>query len=387
MAIGMFTEKHEMFRQTLRRFVEDELQPHCDEWEENQRFPREIVPELGKLGCLGITYPEKYGGMGESWVMSLVFHEELFRCHAIGAPMAITSNTDMFSTHINRLGTEEQKQKYLVPIIKGEKFMGGFVTEPDCGSDVAAIKTTAVKKNGYYVINGTKQFATNASVGDYGTILVRTGPPDSGRRGLTMLIIETSTPGYKAVPLKKMAWKSTDTCTVYLDDVRVPEENRLGEENRGFYYQMIGFERERLSLAASVIGVCDQAFEAASKYAKERRAFGQPICKFQAISHRLVDIATTIEAARQLLYKAVELFCAGEEGKQSVETRQACYMAKLFACDRAIEVVSSAAQVFGGYVVEDGMLISRLYRDVRIWNIGGGTSEIQKNIIAGLMGF
>lgn len=235
-------------------------------------------------------------------------------------------------------------------------------------------------------MNGSKQFSTNAVTGDFGIMLVRTGKADSGHRGLTMLIVETSMPGFKVIPIRKMALRSGDTGTIYLDNVRVPMENRLDEENKGFYNQMIGFERERLSLAATAVGSAQVALDEALRYARERDAFGQPLCKFQVIAHKLVDIAVNLEAARQLMYKAVELFCEGEEGKQSASTKKMCYMAKLFATDVAQDLVSNAAQVFGGSIVDDDLIISRLYRDIRIGTLGGGTSEIMKNIIGGLMG-
>lgn len=385
--MSIFSEKHEIFRQNIRRFVDAEINPrNITEWEKQKYFPKELLPKLGDMGCLGITFPEKYGGGDENWIMSLVLHEELARCGGMGIPISITAHTDMSLPHIARLGTEEQKAKYLVPGIKGEKLVGVWVTEPSGGSDVAAIKTTAVREGNYYIVNGTKQFATNSIYGDYGVMLVRTGKPDSGHRGLTQLIVESSTPGFKVVPLNKMAMHSGDTGTIYLDNVRVPVENRLGEENRGFYNQMIGFERERLSLAATSVSVAQLALEEAVNYSKERTAFGQPICKFQAISHRMVDMATNIEAARQLTYQAAELFCEGEEGKQSTRTRQLCYMAKLFATEVSYQSINSAAQVFGGSVIDNDLTVSRLYRDCRIGTLGGGTSEIMKNVIAGLMG-
>lgn len=387
METSIFSEKHDMFRKNLKHFLQREVEPYLAGWEaKGYEANRELLPKWAELGCLGITFPEKYGGMNENWIMSLVFHEELCRLSPPSPVLGILSNTEMSSPHINRLGTEEQKQKYLVPIIKGEKFMGVWATEPDYGSDLAHIETTAIKKNGYYVLNGTKQLVTNVSKADYGTMLVRTGPKNSEHRGLSMLIVETSLPGFRAVPLKKMAWRATDTCTLYLDDVHVPVENLLGEEGKGFYQQMIGFERERLSLAAGAVSMSDRAVEESIKYAKERKQFGQPICKFQVIAHKLVDMAVTLESARQFLYKAVLLFCAGVEGHLNPETRQIIYMAKLYCTDVSNQIAYNGVQVFGGYGVMDDFAISQIYRDVRVWNIGGGTSEIQKNVISGLMG-
>jgi len=384
--MSIFGEKHEIFRKNVKRFVDTEINPHIGKWERDEYFPAELMPKLGDLGCLGITFPEDCGGAGEDWTMSLVFHEELARSTGMGIPISITAHTDMSLPHLARLGTAEQKERYLAPAIKGEKLAGVWVTEPHCGSDVAAIKTTAIRSGNHYIVNGSKQFSTNAMKGDFGIMLVRTGEADSGHRGLTMLIVETSTPGFKAVPIRKMALRSGDTGMIYLDNVRVPVDNRMDEENRGFYNQMIGFERERLSLAATAVGSAQVALDEAVLYARERNAFGKPISRFQVIAHRLVDIAVNLEAARQLMYRAVEMFCEGEEGKQSATTKKMCYMAKLFATDAAQELVSSAAQVFGGSVVDDDLIISRLYRDIRIGTLGGGTSEIMKNIIGGLMG-
>ncbi len=382
----IFGEKHEIFRKGVQRFVASEISPNISRWERDEYFPVELMPKLGAMGCLGITFPEEYGGAADDWTMSLVFHEELSRCTGMGIPISVTAHTDMSLPHIARLGTDQQKKRYLAPAVKGETLAGVWVTEPQCGSDVAAIKTTAVRSGNHYIINGSKQFSTNALKGDFGIMLVRTGEADSGHRGLTMLIVETSSPGFKAVPIRKMALKSGDTGTIYLDNVRVPVENRLDEENRGFYNQMIGFERERLSLAATAVGSAQVALDEAVHYARDRKAFGRPISKFQAISHRLVDIAVTLEAARQLMYRAVEMFCSGVEGKQDATTKKMCYMAKLFATDAAQKLVSDAAQIFGGSVVDDDLPVSRLYRDIRIGTLGGGTSQIMRNILGGLMG-
>ena len=388
-ALNLFSEKHNIFRQTLRRFVQKEVIPHAQEWDEREYFPKEeTLPRLAELGCLGITFPEKYGGANEDWIMSLVFTEEISYSTLGGWTLSITANTDMGQPHFHNWATEKQRQKYLVPLIKGEAICAPWATEPECGTDIGDIQTYAAKKNGYWIINGVKQFASNSVKGDYGTMLVRTNPdPKAGYGGLSMFIIELKWPGIHVMPMKKMFWRTADTGTIYLDDVKVPAENLLGEEGGGFYQQMIGYERERLSIAVSALCQADHAVQLASNYAKERKAFGRQICQFQAIQHKLVDLAIIVEAARQLIYKAAAMFAAEQEGKQSVETRKMIYMAKAFSCDQAIHVVAEALHIFGSYYVQSDTVIQRIYRDIVPWSTGGGTVEAQKNIIGQLMGF
>ena len=388
-AMNLFSEKHEMFRQTVKRFVREEIVPHAQEWDEKEYFAKEeTLSTLAELGCTGITFPEKYGGMNEDWIMSLVFTEEISYASIGGWTLSITASTDMGQPHFYNWTTEEQRQKYLVPLIKGEAICAPWATEPGGGTDLSAITTHASKKNGYWVVNGIKQFASNSVNGDYGTILVRTNPdPKVEHKGFSMFMVELRWPGIHVVPMKKMFWRTADTGTIYLEDVKVPAENLLGEEGRGFYQQLVGYERERLSLAVSAVCQADHAVQLASAYAKERKAFGRPISQFQAIQHKLVDLATIVEAARQLTYKAAAMFVVGEEGKQSAETRRMIYMAKAFACDQAIHVVAETLHIFGSYYITSDMAISRIYRDVVPWSTGGGTTEAQKNVTAQLMGF
>lgn len=371
-----FTEEHEIFREQVRNFVTKEVLPHIDQWEEEALFPKSLYRRMGELGFLGIRYPEKYGGSnGDMW-MTVVFCEELCRCHALGLPMSVLVHTDMSSTHIARYGTEEQRRQYLVPMITGEKVCAIGVSEPAAGSDVAGIQTTAVRDGDSYVINGSKIFITNSVHADVFCVAAKT-QKDQGHKGISMFIVERETPGFRlAKKLKKLGNNTSDTGELVFEDVRIPRSNLIGEEGKGFYYIMGNFQDERLIAASMAVGAAQQALEDTLRYTRERKTFGKRVFDHQAIAHRLADLATELEAARQLTYYATDVLERGGDCSTEVS------MAKLFATEVANRIAYHCLQFHGGYGYMQEFPIERFYRDIRMSPIGGGTSEIMRDIIA-----
>jgi alkylation response protein AidB-like acyl-CoA dehydrogenase len=371
-----FTEEHEIFREQVRNFVNKEVLPHIDQWEEEELFPKSLYRRMGELGFLGIRYPEKYGGSnGDIW-MTIAFCEELCRCHAFGLPMSVLVHTDMSSTHIARYGTEEQRQQYLVPMIKGEQVCAIGVSEPAAGSDVASIQTTAVRDGDSYVINGAKIFITNSVHADVFCVAAKT-QKDQGHKGISMFIVERDTPGFRlAKKLKKLGNNTSDTGELVFEDVRVPRRNLIGDEGKGFYYIMGNFQDERLIAASMAVSASQQALEDTVRYTRERKTFGKRVFDHQAVAHRLADLATELEAARQLTYYAADVLQRGGDASTEVS------MAKLFASEVANRIAYHCLQFYGGYGYMQEFPIERFYRDVRLSPIGGGTSEIMRDIIA-----
>jgi len=368
-------EEHNIFRKSVRDFVKKEIRPHAEEWEENEIYPRDIFKRMGDLGFLGVNYPEEYGGSGADYFYNVVFAEEISKCGTLGFAMSVLVQTDMASPALHHYGTHEQKLKYLRAACSGEKIMAIGVTEPNHGSDVASIETKAVKNGDHYVINGAKMFITNGTQADLITLAARTG--EKGTRGISLFVFETDTPGFSVGrKLKKLGMHSSDTAELIFEDCVVPSANLLGEENRGFYGVMAGFETERIVGAIMAYTGAEVAFDLSLKYARERNQFGRPIGRFQAISHMLAEMTTDIEAARQLTYHAAWLL---SDGKSCIKEVQ---MAKLFAAEIANQVASKAVQIHGGYGYMQEYEVERIFRDVRLINIGGGTSQIMKNIIS-----
>lgn len=371
-----FTEEHEIFREQVRNFVNKEVLPYIDQWEEEELFPKSLYRRMGELGFLGIRYPEKYGGSnGDIW-MTVAFCEELCRCHAFGLPMSVLVHTDMSSTHIARYGTEEQRQQYLVPMITGEKVCAIGVSEPAAGSDVAGIQTTAVRDGDSYIINGSKIFITNSVHADVFCVAAKT-QKDQGHKGISMFIVERDTPGFRlAKKLKKMGNNTSDTGELVFEDVRIPRRNLIGDEGKGFYYIMGNFQDERLIAASMAVSAAQQALEDTLRYTRERKTFGKRVFDHQAVAHRLADLATELEAARQLTYYAADVLQRGGDASTEVS------MAKLFASEVANRIAYHCLQFYGGYGYMQEFPIERFYRDVRLSPIGGGTSEIMRDIIA-----
>ncbi|HJY79583.1 MAG TPA: acyl-CoA dehydrogenase family protein, partial [Candidatus Binatia bacterium] len=369
-------EEHEMFREQVRNFVNKEIIPHIDQWEQESLFPKSLYRRMGELGFLGIRYPEKYGGSdGDIW-MTVAFCEEMCRCRAMGLPMSVLVHTDMSSTHIARYGTEEQRQQYLVPMIKGEKVCAIGVSEPAAGSDVAGIQTTAVRDGDSYVLNGAKIFITNAVHADVFCVAAKT-QKDKGHKGISMFIVERDTPGFRlAKKLQKLGNHSSDTGELVFEDVRIPRQNLIGEEGKGFYYIMGNFQDERLIAASMAVSAAQQALEDTLRYTRERRTFGQRLFDHQVVAHRLADLATELEAARQLTYYAADVLNRGGDCGTEVS------MAKLFAAEVANRIAYHCLQLHGGYGYIEEFPIERFFRDIRLSPIGGGTSEIMREIIA-----
>jgi acyl-CoA dehydrogenase len=378
--IPPFTEEHEALRESLRSFIQREIHPHVHEWEAVQEFPRELFTRMGKLGFLGLKYPEKYGGQGGDYVHDAVFTEEMARCGSGGVAAGIGGHVGIATPPIFKFGTEEQKQRWLVPAIKGERIAALAITEPGAGSDVAGIKTFARRDGDEYVVNGSKTFITNGVRGDIFVTAVKTTEA-GGHHGVSFLVLEKEMEGFEVSrKLEKLGWHASDTGELSFSDVRVPVENLLGEENKGFYLIMANFQWERILMALGAVGGMQATFERTLAYAKEREAFGRPIGSFQAIRHKLAEMATKIEAGRDLTYHALRLHVSGQDALKEVS------IAKLFCCDAAVEVADDAVQIHGGYGYMREYDVERALRDARLGPIGGGTSEIMKEIISKQLG-
>jgi acyl-CoA dehydrogenase len=375
--IPPFTAEHEEFRAAVRRFVRAELAPRAPEWEEARWFPNQVFERLAALGYIGLKFPARYGG-DDDVVADAVFVEELAWCGSGGLAAGIGAHSGIALPPIARFGTEEQKQRFLVPGIRGEKIAALAITEPDAGSDVASIRTHARKVDGGYVVNGSKTFITGGVRADVLVTAVRT-TPEGGHHGMSFLIIERG-PGIASTPLQKLGWHASDTAQISFDDVFVPDENLLGEENAGFYLIMANFQWERLLMALGAVGAMQVSFEKTLEFARHRHAFGKPIGKHQAIRHKLAEIAVTIEAGRDVTYAALRRYVAGEDAVQEVT------IAKLATQRSAFEVIDACLQIHGGagYMKEYG--IERAARDARLGPIGGGTDEIMKEILGRALG-
>ncbi|MBW1990025.1 MAG: acyl-CoA dehydrogenase family protein [Deltaproteobacteria bacterium] len=372
-----FTKAHEMFRKEVRAFVKKEVLPFVEDWEEAGEFPREIYKKAAEAEILGICYPEEVGGTPADLFFGLVVTEELMRSTSAGFAAGLGS-CNIALPPIVMHGTDEQKEKFVKPVLAGDKIAALGITEPSGGSDVAALQTTAVRDGDHYVINGSKTFITSGVRADQVTLAVRTG--GEGHAGISMIVVEAGTPGFSASkPLKKMGWWASDTAELYFTDCRVPASNLIGEENKGFYYIMENFQTERLALAVMANMTSQLALEEALSYVKERQAFGRPLKGFQVIRHKLVDMATRLEASREFTYRVASRISAGENQVKEVS------MAKNFACEVSDMVTFEAVQIFGGHGYMRGNVVERLYRDNRVLSIGGGTTEIMKEIISGMM--
>ncbi|WP_027365021.1 acyl-CoA dehydrogenase family protein [Desulfotruncus alcoholivorax] len=380
MDYSIFTAEHEAVRKTIRKFVDTELMPHTEQWEKDAYFADWVFPRMGELGFLSLRYPEKYGGAGGDYFMGLVLAEEMARCCIGGLPMAVAVQTDMATPPIMQFGTEEQKQKYLVPALKGQKVACLGITEPNAGSDVASIQTRAVRDGDYWVINGRKTFITNGVRADFITLVAKTNP-DLGYNGVSLFLVDKGTPGFTVTrKLDKVGMRSSDTAELLFEDCRVRAENLLGVENRGFHQIMWELQGERLIGAAGAVAGAQYTFEKALAYARQRVQFGKPLVKLQVIAHRLAEMATEIEAARQLVYSTARKFAAGEYPVREIS------MAKLVGGQVSFRVADMALQIYGGYGYMMEYDVQRAWRDSRLYRIGGGTDEIMKEVIAKTMG-
>ena len=374
-----FSEEHDAFRDSVRRFVQKEITPKVAEWEDKGCYDKAIFKRMGELGLLGLSYPIEYGGQDADIKMSIVFWEEICRSGAIGFSMSVMVHTDMASPSLAHAGNEAQKEKYLKAVCSGDMLFAVAMTEPNHGSDVASIETRAVRDGDRYRVNGTKMFITNGTQADVVNTVVRTGGP--GHKGISLLLVETDTPGFSVGrKLNKMGMLSSDTAELVFEDCLVPRENLLGKEGEGFYALMVGLERERLAGSTLAYTAAELALEESIKFAKERIQFGKPILSFQAINHMIAEMATDMEAGKRMAYHAASLYDAGIRCNREVS------MAKLFCSEMSLRVIDKAVQIHGGYGFMREYLVERLYRDAKLTTIGGGTSQIMKNIIINEMG-
>jgi acyl-CoA dehydrogenase len=375
-----FDEEHEELRQTLRRFVESELRPHAMEWEDAQWMPNEVFLRCGELGFLGLKYEEAYGGQGGTYLHESVWAEELARCGSGGVGAAIGAHVNIATPPVWKFGTEDQKQRFLVPAIRGEKIAALGITEPDAGSDVAGIKTHAKRVDGGWLVNGSKTFITNGVRADFVVTAVKT-TPDGGHHGLSFFLIEKGMEGFSvSKKLEKLGWHASDTAELAFDDVFVPDENLLGEENKGFYLIMANFQWERLGMALGAVAKQQYLLERALAYANERTAFGRPIGQFQVTRHKIAEIAIRVEAGRALTYNALRLFVGGHDALRETT------MAKLLTQRDCVRTADDVVQLFGGNGYMREYEVERSLRDARLGPIGGGSDEIMKEIIGRQLG-
>jgi len=375
----IFDEHHEMFRQAVRVFVQKEVEPHVEEWEQAGEIPKSIWPRMGALGFLGVEYDEKYGGGGADVLTTAVLCEEMARARCASLAMAVGVHTDMASPHLYWTGSEALKEKYLPAICRGEALTAIAVTEPGGGSDVAAIRTRAVRDGDHYVLDGSKMFITNGVLADIYFVAARIdqGAGDRRHRGISMFLVERNTPGFTVSrKLDKMGNRASDTAELAFEGLRVPVENLLGAEGKGFYEVMRVFQRERLVAGLHAVAGCARALEDTIAYVQQRHAFDEPLSKKQVVRHKLADLATLIEAGRWLTYAACLKYRDREEAVKEIS------MVKLFTAEMAQKVAYDCVQLHGGYGYMREYPIERFFRDIRLMIIGGGTSEIMKEIIA-----
>jgi len=376
-----FNEEHNVLRNMVRKFVDKEVNPNIDKWEEETVPLHELFKKMGDLGLLGITYDEKYGGQGLDYWFDLVFLEELGHIKAGGVPMAIGVQTHMATPAIHEFGTDYLKETYLVPAISGDLVSAIGVTEPDAGSDVAGLKTKAVKDGDSYVINGSKLFITNGCQADFVTLLARTSD-DPGYHSFGLFVVPTDLPGFViSKKLDKLGMRCSDTAELFFDDMRVPAKNLIGDESEGFVIQMKQFQHERFyALPVAYIAARD-TIDMTVEYIKQRKVFGKPLIANQVLRHRLADWVTDIECLKQLTYHIVRMKTEG------LDTTREISMGKLVAGQLSFKVSNGCLQMFGGMGYMNESLITRNFRDTRLLSIGGGAEEIMKEIIARAEGF
>lgn len=372
-----FAEEHNILRAQVRKFVETEIIPNADAWEEDGSVPRTLLHKMGELGFLGLMHDEKYGGSGMDVRAATILAEELGRCTFGGVTITALVHTNMASPHLANAGNAAQKQKYLPDIIAGKKITAVCVTEPSAGSDVAGIKSRAVKEGNDWVINGSKIFITNGVHGDIYFVAAKTDPTAKGSRGISMFIVEKGTPGFSVGrSLKKHGWRSSDTAELFFDNVRVPAENLLGEENKGFYAVMKNFQHERIMLAAMGVGEAQKALEITLENVKQRQAFGAPLFNKDVVRDKLARMQTKIAIAQNYLYYVSWLDAQGVDCIKEVS------MLKANACEIANEVMYDCVQLHGGMGFMSESVIERMSRDARVLTIGGGTTEVMYGEVA-----
>ena len=368
-----YSEEHAEFRATVRRFVETEIRPNADKWDEAEEFPRELYRKAGAAGLLGIGFPEEYGGAGGDWLHRMILADEIANGRVGGVAASL------FSLHIGvppilALGSEALKRRLVPAILAGEKISALAITEPSGGSDVAQMKTTARRDGDSYIVNGSKTFITSGVRADVVTVAVRTG--GEGMRGISLLVVEGDTPGFSRTPLQKMGWWCSDTATLYFDDCRVPAANLLGEENRGFAGVMRNFNSERLGISGQCYGFARVCYEDALAYARERQTFGKRLADHQVIRHKLVDMATRLESLKAYLDLCAFQMNAGYSSPASLAMLKNAATTCLEFCAK------EGVQIFGGAGYLRGASVERIYRETKVLSIGGGAEEIMKDLAA-----
>ena len=376
------TDEQQQLRRTVREFAEGEIAPHVMEWDEASQFPKEIIPQLGRMGLLGVIFPEKYGGAGLGYLEYSIVIEELSRVDG-SVGLIVAAHNSLCSNHIYKFGTESQKQKYLAPLAQGKKLGCWSLTEPGAGSDAGGTRTVAVRQGSGWLLNGSKTFTTN---GHYADVCVGMAVTDTAKKqhGISAFIIEKGTPGFRPGKKEnKLGMRASDTSEVIFSDCCVPNENLLGAEGEGFINSLQVLDGGRISIASLALGMAQGAYEAAVKYAKQRKQFGKAISEFQAIQFKLADMATQIEAARLLVWEAAYVADRSlRDGKSGIRFTRESSMAKLFAAEVAVHVANEAVQIFGGYGFVKDYPAEKYYRDAKLCTIGEGTSEIQRLVIA-----
>lgn len=372
--INPFTEEHNLLRESFSQFIEKEITPNIEYWEKNKICDREVFRKMGEQGFFGVSFPVEYGGSGMDMWAAVVIAEELSQAGIGGLSMSLYAHTYLPLPAINALGTEEQKQKYLMPALKGEYVAALAITEPGGGSDVGGMRTTAIDKGDHFVINGSKTFITNGTMADFLVLAVRTGEGHT----LSLLIFDTKTPGFSANSIhNKLGMHSSDTAELFFENCIVPKSALLGEKDFGFYYIMSNFQEERLIASVTCTASAEAAMEKAKKYMKEREAFGRPIGKFQVLRHKLAKMTIAVEACRSLTYRAVAEYIATGPAAYKIIS-----IAKAFTSEQAFEVINEALQIHGGWGYMEDFGLARALRDIRLVTVGAGTTEIMHEIIS-----
>lgn len=373
-----FNEEHEMFRQTIRQFLEAEAIPHIDKWEEQGMIPREFWKKFGEMGYFGLCFPEEYGGSNLDYFYNVVMTEEISKVWSGG--FTITAAVQVFMTlpYLIHHGSEYIKKNYLAPAIAGDKIACIGITEPGAGSDAANIQTRARKEGDYYIINGSKTFITNGIYGHFVVLVTKTNP-EAGAAGVSLILVDLDSPGITKNKLKKLGWHASDTAELHFDDVKVPAANLLGEEGKGFYYLMGGLQTERLGGSIMGYASCEKVIEYTLQYMHERKAFGRSIDKFQVLRHRMAQLYAELEAIKFFVLQTCKMHA---DGKYAVKESS---IAKLLSTEFADKCMYQCLQNFGGYGYMEEYKIARAFRDARIGTIGGGTSEIMREIIAKML--
>ena len=370
----LFAPHHQELRHHVRSFVEKELAPNAAEWERAEGFPREVFAKAGAVGLFGCKYEPEVGGSGPDYIADAVVTEEVSRCGSGGVSACLGAHKDLACLYVSNFGTEEQRRRWLPGALAGESIGALAVTEPEAGSDVAAIKTRARRDGDGWVLNGNKIFISNGAWADFVVVAAKTDP-DAGHSGITLFVVEKDAPGFGASKMRMLGWRSGQTGELVFNDVRVPDAQRLGDEGAGFVAIMRNFAWERLVMALGQVSGAQRIYELAKAYALDRSAFDRPIGKFQVWRHRFADMATRIEAGRAMTYNALRLYASGEDPIREVA------MAKLYTSELAVHVADECVQIHGGYGYMTEFPAERALRDTRLGPIGGGTSEIMREII------